>query len=296
MADASGSLATPYAVSSQYTDATGRAGHASLYGGGCIDYGDPGGATCRFANAVTSTVGSDARGAASDQWLSGARARLACLTDDQLQAELTTMIGEMGLVHRTQPATRRSSCCCCPRGVDACLKVGGAVLRGQRSQGRVLLLSLVAHHVGRDQGSLRRAAVERGLRLRRARRSRPCPRRRPAKSWLSTAAHDLSVRSAQAQIAAIVNPGSMRGTPSTAPRSMTTLGASPFAKARWGNSRRGTAYFLQREFNNAGAIESDPRAQACEIRRGLGAGVRRAEPDQRAATSWPLTAPSPTRR
>ena len=50
VADGSGTLTSPFAVTPQYTDATGRAGNASLYGGGCIDYGAVGGSTCKFGD------------------------------------------------------------------------------------------------------------------------------------------------------------------------------------------------------------------------------------------------------
>src|SRR2546423_10921166 len=49
VAAGSGTLTSPYADTTQYTDASGRAANASLYGGGCGDYGAQGGASCKFS-------------------------------------------------------------------------------------------------------------------------------------------------------------------------------------------------------------------------------------------------------
>jgi hypothetical protein len=46
VADGSGTFTSPYAVTTQYTDSIGRAANASLYGGGCTDFGSVGQATC----------------------------------------------------------------------------------------------------------------------------------------------------------------------------------------------------------------------------------------------------------
>ena len=56
VADSSGSLSSPYAVTSQYRDGydiNDRAWHQSAYGGGCVDFGRPGGASCRFPQGTT---------------------------------------------------------------------------------------------------------------------------------------------------------------------------------------------------------------------------------------------------
>src|SRR5581483_3895961 len=50
VADASGALSSPYAVTTQYSDGNGNAQNSSRYGGGCIDYGSVGGSQCEFGN------------------------------------------------------------------------------------------------------------------------------------------------------------------------------------------------------------------------------------------------------
>ncbi len=258
VADASSSLFTPYAVVSQYTDATGRAGHASLYGGGCIDYGDPGGATCRFANAVTSTVGQPYP--TSGCQVKGA---LACLTDDQLQAELKTTIGEMGFVHRTQSGYTPLVVLLLPSGVDTCLKAGALCSAGSGAKAEFCsyhsqltmpdgtrvpyVVQPWSAYTGCDEPDVPKlsdpptteeVATNAGMRL-------------------------VSPLSA-AQIASIVNPGLDAWFANNGSEINDNLGCGPEAKVD-GASLAGGSYYLQREFNDAAAIESDPNAQACEI-------------------------------
>ncbi len=81
MADCSGALSTPFAVATQYADHGGRADNASKYGGGCIDFGNPGGWTCAFGDAGGSGVGNDypANGctvSGTNQFAGGSRRRL----------------------------------------------------------------------------------------------------------------------------------------------------------------------------------------------------------------------------
>src|SRR5579862_727739 len=48
VADGSGQSTSEFSLTSQYMDATGaRAQNSWLYGGGCVDYGNPGGYTCQ---------------------------------------------------------------------------------------------------------------------------------------------------------------------------------------------------------------------------------------------------------
>ncbi len=125
VADGSGTFTSPYAETSQYTDATGRAANASRYGGGCIDLGSHGGA-CAFGNTTGAGAGRDypdpdpvlGCDVAGMNWFDellsgafGAGANVTCLTDSQLQSELATMIRQTGLLGRTEPGyTPLSSC------------------------------------------------------------------------------------------------------------------------------------------------------------------------------------------
>ena len=65
VADGSGSLSAQYALTGQYHDSGGRARNASVYGGGCVDFGQPGGSSCKFASAVATGPGHNETSAAT---------------------------------------------------------------------------------------------------------------------------------------------------------------------------------------------------------------------------------------
>jgi len=92
VADASKSLGSPYAVVSQYADssnpATGRASSSSLYGGGAIDFGAAGGFTANYTNALGSGTGNDFPGGHG----SCSAGSGACLTDADIQGEITAIV------------------------------------------------------------------------------------------------------------------------------------------------------------------------------------------------------------
>ncbi len=137
VADGSGTLTSPYAVTTQYTDASGRAANSSLYGGGCIDYGTVGGSACQFGNTNGTGPGHDYP--VSDCPVTGtnqscrARRRFGtgandiCLTDAQIQDELTTMIAQTACSDTPSRATRRWSSLLTPPGVVTCLDSAGTL-------------------------------------------------------------------------------------------------------------------------------------------------------------------------
>ncbi len=126
VADGSGTLSSPYAVTQQYTDAGGRALNSSLFGGGCIDYGAVGGSACEFGNAGT--------GAGHDYPASGCPTTGGsfvnvgavtpndlCLTAGQVRSELSTMIAQTGMIGRTTPGYTPLVTLLLPPGVVSCL-------------------------------------------------------------------------------------------------------------------------------------------------------------------------------
>ena len=113
VANGTGTLTSPYALTTQYRDPIGRAGNASAYGGGCIDYGQVGGSSCQFGN--TDGTGPGNPYPTSDCPVTGVNQfheevdggfdsvpNDICLTDAKLKSELATMIAQEGLIGHIQ--------------------------------------------------------------------------------------------------------------------------------------------------------------------------------------------------
>lgn len=138
VADGNGTLTSPYAVASQYRDGIGRAASSSLYGGGCIDYGSVGGASCRFAGAKGNSPGSDYPASGCpvvgvNQFSSGANGPIysgpnaVCLTDAEIHSEVAAQVSQEGLVGRTQRGFTPLVVVMTPPGVVDCLDAAGAL-------------------------------------------------------------------------------------------------------------------------------------------------------------------------
>jgi PKD domain len=131
VADASGSLASPFALTTQYNDAGGRAANASVFGGGCIDYGATGGSSCEFGNPSGPGHNFPASGCpvTGDSFVTPTAAVLnnACLTDAQLQSEVSTMVAQAGILGRTQPGYTPLVTLLVPPLVKTCLDAAGAL-------------------------------------------------------------------------------------------------------------------------------------------------------------------------
>jgi PKD domain len=125
VADGSGTLTSPYSVTTQYTDGGGRAQNASVYGGGCIDYGAVGGSACEFGNPTGAGHDYPANGCTpkGDSFIdvNEISPNGVCLTDSQLRAELAAMVSETGIVGRTEPGYTPVVTLLLPAGVETCL-------------------------------------------------------------------------------------------------------------------------------------------------------------------------------
>ncbi|MBV8217884.1 MAG: PKD domain-containing protein, partial [Solirubrobacterales bacterium] len=131
VAQSSGSLASPFAVTSQYNDGGGRASNASIFGGGCIDYGATGGADCEYGSPTGSGHDFPASGCpvTGDSFVTPALVTMnnVCLTDAQLQTEVSTMVSQTGILSRTQPGYTPLVTLLVPPRVKTCLDASGAL-------------------------------------------------------------------------------------------------------------------------------------------------------------------------
>jgi hypothetical protein len=148
VADGSGTLTSPYAVTSQYTDSSDRAANASLYGGACDDLGVHGGSACAFSGSLlpgheyTPAKGCPVAGT-NDFYTTEPRPdpnpefdegpNLVCLTDAQVQGEIAAMVEQTGIIGRTQPGYTPLVVLLTPTGVETCLDPAGKLCSANAS-------------------------------------------------------------------------------------------------------------------------------------------------------------------
>lgn len=268
VADSSGSLDSPYALTTQYNGLNGNAGASMLYGGGCVDFGTTGGANCTFGGAVTSGPGRNyTTGCSITDHSYGAPASTACLTDSDIRPELTNMISQMGLTSHIQSGHSPLIVLLVPPGVDTCVDSTNT-LCSANSAAAAQFCSYHSHievngidfayvvqpwtpYTGCDEPDL------------------PTLPSHPTAEQLATDAGLRIVNPLSAgQIAAIVNPdlnawyalndSELGDNDGCGP------GGYPYDKVTLGNSTQ-NPYYIQPEFNNAGVIETDPNAPSCAL-------------------------------
>jgi hypothetical protein len=276
------SLTSQYALTSQYrgwsrsdSDPSGRARYASLYGGGCVDFGQPGGSACKFASAIATGPGHNDLGNdcpvsgmnyfwqdPSGAW--GPNGNVYCITDDQIRTEVSEMVGDMGLVGRTQTGFSPLIVLRLPPGVVTCLDGAGTVC----SANGVSTVQFCSYHaLATVGGTLVPYVVQ------------PWTAKTPCDDpgiptwnddvstveYATEAAQRLVSPLSQGELAAITDP-ELSGWYALDGSEINDNGCIGFPKSldqvTVGASGQ-NPYWLQREFNNAGAIVSDPNAPRC---------------------------------
>jgi hypothetical protein len=273
----SGSGSSPFDLTGQYRDAGGRARYASLYGGGCVDFGQPGGSSCKFTSAIATgpghnDAGSDCPVGGPNDFYQfpdgsfGPNANTTCITDDQIRSEVSTMVSEMGLIGRTQPGYTPLIVLRTPTGVVDCLDAAGKVCsangasqvqfcsyHAQTSVGGTVVNYVVQPWTATWPTPLS-SCDDPGV---------PAWPNPPSVEELATGAADRMVSPlSQSELNAITDPG-LNGWYALDGSEMSDNGCIPFPKTLDLVTVGGTPYYLQREFNNAGAITSDPNALKC---------------------------------
>jgi hypothetical protein len=290
VAAGSGTLSSPYAVTSQYADGTpdstdstdtiGRAENRSIYGGGCVDYGSPGGYTCQFGDTTGSGTGLNYPNAGSGDCqatLSGTNQFYEepdgtfasapndiCLTDSDIRAEIEAMAGQ--LQGHFEPGYTPTIVVLTPPGVEVCLDSTGALCSA--SAGNAAPAQFCSYHSEVDgvayvvQPWVAQWHVSTGC----VEPDAPVIPETPTPAVLATdAGAQLVSPLSQSQIATIVNPD-LNGWFALDGAEINDNGCVPLDQQRDGaivGASDQNPYFLQREFNNAGAIESDPNAVKC---------------------------------
>jgi PKD domain len=266
VADASGSLNSPYALTTQYTDGRGRAQNTSLYGGG-YDTSAP------YPGNGCSPSGiwhyyETGNGFYVDE--KPYRTNDVCLTDAQLQLQVQTMVAQEGLVGHTQPGYTPLLVVLTPPGVVVCLDSAGTMCSANSGHPTGQFCSYHSQVVVSGQTF---AYVVQPFTSQTGCDEPDAPKFPdgvidPATLMTDTGARLVSPLS-RAEIAAIVNP-SFNGWLALDGREMndngTDGGCIPQDKGldsvTIGASKQ-NPYLIQREFNNGGLIVNDPWALAC---------------------------------
>jgi hypothetical protein len=280
VAGASGSLGSPYAVTTQYRESPNGipAGNKHLYGGGCIDYGVVGQSTCRFPNAVVPAAGRDfpssqtckVSGASYDPVDSSASGNAltnsVCLTDADIQAELTHMVNDMGLIARTQYGYQPLLALMTPPGVEVCVDGAGTWC----SANSTAKSQFCSYHSYVTVGGQQVAYVVQPWTAYTNCDPTEIPAlpNPPSATDLATDVGKRLVSAlSQAQIAAVTNPW-LNGWYAAGNAEINDR----CPRTDWKTnlvSLGGGQYPLQTEFNNAGVLEVDPNAPACALGVGL---------------------------
>jgi hypothetical protein len=259
VATGSGTFTSPYALTAQYQDGSGRAGNSSIFGGGCIDYGSVGGSACEFGdpNGAGHDYGTNGCPVSGTSFVS--TPNTVCLTDGQIQTELAAMVSETGILGHTEPGYTPLVVLLTPPGVVTCLDASGT-LCSANSHSTVQFCSYHSHvNVG---GTDVAYVVQPWVAATSCDDpSDPPLIPNPTPQQLSTEAGLRLVNPlSQGELAALVNPD-LDGWFALDGSEINDNGCvgEPDGddKAIVGDSSQ-NPYFLQHEFNNAGVISSDP--------------------------------------
>jgi hypothetical protein len=270
VADGSGTLTSPYAVTSQYKDGPNpgdRAANASVYGGGCTDFGVLGGATCSLGNTTGTGAGhgyppSQCTPSGSSYNFPSNTTNNTCLTNAQLQAELVTMAIQTGLSGRIKPGHAPLLVLLTPPGVEVCLDNTSAYC----SANSAATNQFCSYHSHIQVGGTDYAYVVQPWTVHTGCDEPGLPALQPdptAQQLSADAGSRLVSPLSQGQIAAIVNPD-LSGWFALDGSEINDNGGCVPLPRQLDQVAVGTgAYFLQREFNNAGVLEADPNAPTC---------------------------------
>jgi hypothetical protein len=275
VATGSGTLTSPYAVTSQYTDGApdpttktiGRAANLSLYGGGCIDYGSAAYPTCDFSTSSPLHLGADYPSTPATGACTPDTGYDSCVTDAGVRQEVTQMASIFaGGIHK--PDFAPMVVVLLPQKVEACLDGTGRLCSAGSASG-AQFCSYHSHvsvggtdvtyvvqpwvdYTGCDEPNLP-----------------PLPSPATTTQVALDAGSRLVNPLSQAQIAAITNPDldgwfgdhgieTNDGSPSAGAACVPQGGPALDTVTVGGGS-----YVLQREFNNGGLIASDVASLPC---------------------------------
>jgi hypothetical protein len=262
VADGSGTLTSPYAETGQYSDAGGPAANASLYGGGFDDSVQYPSSGCGPTDPPQAYYGSH---------------NSVCLTDAQIKSEVQSMLSQPGgIVSKLQPGYSPLIVMMMPPGVEVCLNTAGNLCSANSASGptRARFCSYHSQVLGPNGVVFPYAVVpftgrtDTGAGVGIDCDEPDVPQIPPGVSSKDLAI-DMGARLvsplAEAHIGAIVDPN-LNGWFAQDGSETSDNGCAPL-KLKLDQAQLGTSsqnpYYIQREFNNAGAIVNDVFALHC---------------------------------
>ncbi|HEY2770033.1 MAG TPA: hypothetical protein VGI87_05675, partial [Solirubrobacteraceae bacterium] len=168
VADGAGTLTAPYAITGQYADGgadpsnpndpqnptgpnpNGQARNASLYGGGCIDFGSVGGSSCQFGSAAGTAQGRDYP---SHDTCPRSGSATYCLTDSDIASEVANMVQSTDITQRHEPEYTPLVVVLMPPNVEVCLDSAGR-LCSANNQGSPAKFCSYHSHVATSAGDV----------------------------------------------------------------------------------------------------------------------------------------------
>jgi PKD domain len=298
VASASGTFGSPFALLPQYTETVNgqlvRAQNKSVFAGGCVDYGASGGSggyTCQFGANAPSGTGNDyptsgnCTPTGTNVWYGDDNGPLGdepnpasndvCLTDAQIKAELQDMLPQMGLPGGNLPGYQPLVDVLLPAGVEVCLDQTGHVCsaNGDPADSQAQFCS---YHSEVSVGGTEVAYVVQPWTAQFGQGVGCDDPNAPTINFpvnVVTLAQDVGSRLvsplSQGEMGAITDPaldawyGNSNGFLGEKGTEINDNGCIPLASGLDNVTLNGTTYYLQREFNNAGAVETDPNALPC---------------------------------
>lgn len=256
VADSSNSLGSPFAVTTQYTDANGdRALNNSKFGGGCIDYGATGGSSCQWPGAGTSGVvqGEDyPTGDPVQNCTPAAGSGAYCITDAAIQNEVQHMLAVTSLTpaHGYTPLID----VLLPPNVEVCLNSTGKVCSPNKTDASAHFCSYHSY-IGGIPYVVQPWTVDTGC-------DEPNLPTLPAGATAPVIDTDAAVRLesplSASQIAAIVNPFLNGWFANDGSEIDDNQGCAPAGPTYDTVSLGSGSYVIQREFNNGSVLSTDP--------------------------------------
>jgi hypothetical protein len=265
VAAASGTLTSPFALTGQY-----GALESSVYGGGCIDYGNVGGSSCQLGNSSGAGPGHNypASGCTASGTSYDDPAPLnndTCITDAQIQSEIQQEVPSTGMLGGLKQGHTPLLVMLLPPRVEVCVDNAGKLCSANSDPAQVAAQFCSYHSHVTVAGTDLAYVVQPWTAYTGCDEPDVPALSSPATSRQISldAGTRIVTPLSEGQIAALVNPDLNAWSALDGSEINDNHGCVPFGIKYDTVTVGSNTYYLQREFNNAGVIKTDPNAPPC---------------------------------